>query len=325
MMSKLYSIIISRSENEHANDVENQVRNSGLSVLRFNVDTINSNIPLVALHTEKEEKYINFNGLIVPEKNIISVFTHIPRIEVSKNIGLDDLDRKIISSAWSNFISSLEYFLPNALWVNKISAAQTSNNIYKQFAIAQNLNLKTPSVLFTNDSKLVEDFYKVNKPIVFKTGSLLGVHFDKQRILVDKVKPKDIIQEELVLSPTFFQKYIDKKYELRIHVIGNKVLVCRIDSQKSKKTKIDWRNYDIANTPHYKDKISKEIENKLIELVRRLNLNFGIIDGIIDKDGEFNFLECNAYGHWLWIESLTGLPITKYLVNLLLGNKKLSC
>ncbi len=50
-------------------------------------------------------------------------------------------------------------------------------------------------------------------------------------------------------NPIVLQNYIEKKYEVRYIVVENKHFVCKIESQKSEITKVDWRRYDIPNTP----------------------------------------------------------------------------
>jgi len=69
--------------------------------------------------------------------------------------------------------------------------------------------------------------------------------------LTQIVNVRSLATKKLIHSPCFFQEYIDKAFELRVHVIGDRVLTCKIESQKSELAKTDWRRYDIANTPHY--------------------------------------------------------------------------
>lgn len=106
---------------------------------------------------------------------------------------------------------------------------------------------------------------------------------------------------------------------MRVHVIGTQVLICRIDSQESEKTKIDWRNYDLENTPHKPFILDSEIREKCVSLVKCMSLEFGMIDMIFTPSEWSVFLECNLQGHWAWIEQLTGLSITQTLCERLLS------
>ncbi len=57
----------------------------------------------------------------------------------------------------------------------------------------------------------------------------------------------------------------------------------------------------------------------MCEYCQKLGLEFGVIDLIISPQDEVIFLECNAQGHWAWIEDMTNLPITKTLCEHLLN------
>jgi glutathione synthase/RimK-type ligase-like ATP-grasp enzyme len=113
-------------------------------------------------------------------------------------------------------------------------------------------------------------------------------------------------------APMYFQKYIEKKYEYRVTIVGDQVFSCQIDSQKAKKaaTKIDWRAYDIENTPHYSVELPESLNGKLLHLARNNNLNYCAIDLIEDVNGQYWGLDINPMGQYLWIEDLTDAPIS---------------
>lgn len=116
-------------------------------------------------------------------------------------------------------------------------------------------------------------------------------------------------------NPIVLQKFISKAYEVRYTVVGNDHHVCRIDSQKSLIANIDWRKYDIANTPHYAISPPDEIKIKVNQLLEKLGLEFGALDFVVSPDGTWHFLEVNPMGQWLWIEDLTSLKISDSIVN----------
>ncbi len=154
--------------------------------------------------------------------------------------------------------------------------------------------------------------------MIIKQGNL-SVHIERKRILTSPIDVNTINQEGLRGCPCLFQKYVSKRFELRVHVIGDTVLSCQIDSQVNEKTKIDWRNYDLGNTPHRSHTLDPLIEKRCIDVVKKLGLVFGIIDIVVTPENEYVFLECNAQGHWLWIEELTSLPITQTLCDYILN------
>lgn len=115
--------------------------------------------------------------------------------------------------------------------------------------------------------------------------------------------------DDIELCPVIIQEYIEKKYELRIIVIGNKVFACVIYSQAGPElAKIDWRSGEdkVKIEPFT---LPEEIERKCIQLNETLGLEFGCMDFIVTPDDNYVFLENNTNGQWYMFEELTGLPI----------------
>jgi glutathione synthase/RimK-type ligase-like ATP-grasp enzyme len=250
-------------------------------------------------------------------KSIFSgVFVHHPRVTYKEEWFTDDIERKLFVASWDSVKEWMEAEFRDALWVNRPSVNQKSRNVLNQLWFAESVGLNTPPTLFTNNFKELREFAEMGA-VVIKQGNL-GVQIDNKRILTSLIDLKLVDPEVLHGCPCLFQRYIQKQYELRVHVIGNAVLTCRIDSQMSDKTRIDWRNFDLENTPHEPYELDYSVCRACVNLVKHLGLEFGVIDMIVSPDGEYIFLECNAQGHWIWIEELTGLPITKVLCEYLL-------
>ena len=99
--------------------------------------------------------------------------------------------------------------------------------------------------------------------------------------------------------------------------VGGTIFACRIESQQSTVADKDWRRYDLANTPHLVHELDTTVEDKIGELMRRMNLCFGSLDFIVTPEGEHVFLEVNPVGQFGWIVEQTGLPIYERLAELL--------
>ena len=106
-------------------------------------------------------------------------------------------------------------------------------------------------------------------------------------------------------SPSLFQGYIEKEYELRIFFLDDSFYSMVIFSQSNEKTKIDFRNYDIEKPnrvcPY---SLPKKIERKITKLMNTIGLNTGSIDMIKSTDGNYYFLEVNPSGQF----GMTGIP-----------------
>jgi glutathione synthase/RimK-type ligase-like ATP-grasp enzyme len=99
-------------------------------------------------------------------------------------------------------------------------------------------------------------------------------------------------------------------------MVGERAFAVLIDSQKDNETQIDWRRGEIP-LKHLIIELPNNILSQCVSLLKILNLRFGAIDFILDKSGNFIFLEINPNGQWAWIEKQTEYDISNEIVNLL--------
>ena len=107
------------------------------------------------------------------------------------------------------------------------------------------------------------------------------------------------------------QKYIEKKLEFRVTVVGQDIFTCAIHSQDSERTKEDWRRYDFENVKHESYDLPENVKSSLLRFMQLCHLTFGAIDMILTPEGDYVFLEVNPSGQYIWIENLAKLPISR--------------
>lgn len=312
-------LILSTSENVHADAVVNAVlalRPESVSVHRFNVDSVVAAAPSVAV----AEGRFHYLGIDINPEVVRGVFVHHPILPPRPKDPSDVADVILWRSGWLNMLNTLEAILPQRLWINFPAAMQQSRGIIHQLKIASDVGLEVPNTIITNDVEYLRAKGFKNGIAVLKSGPLSQNLPREHRLLTNLVKVDDVSSVVLQSSPCFFQERLEKAYEIRIHVIDNHVFACRIDSQRSNNplTREDWRNYDIASTPHEACELPSDVSERCVRLTQRLGLRFGVIDLIVTKDGRYVFLECNSQASWLWIERLVGLSISSCIAQALL-------
>jgi glutathione synthase/RimK-type ligase-like ATP-grasp enzyme len=122
-------------------------------------------------------------------------------------------------------------------------------------------------------------------------------------------------------APVLVQPYIEKQYELRVTIVAQTVFACRIDSQASERTAVDWRRYDFDAVAHEAYELPKEVDDALLRFTRRAGLQYVAVDLIRDQAGRYLFVEANPAGQFGWIESLAGLPISASIADWLLEGR----
>jgi hypothetical protein len=158
-------------------------------------------------------------------------------------------------------------------------------------------------------------YYNTVYPSAETTKDFWGMH--TQPVTIHDVR----FAASLRFCPVIVQAYVPKRVELRITVVGGEIFACEIHSQVTHRTKHDWRNYDLAHTPHYVHDVPQEVGERCYRLVAALGLCYGAIDMILTPDGRYVFLEINPSGQFRWIEDITGLPISAAIAQLLAAHE----
>jgi hypothetical protein len=122
------------------------------------------------------------------------------------------------------------------------------------------------------------------------------------------------------LTPCLFQEYVEKAFEVRMTIIGTRIFPVRIESQHVDGSEIvDWRRY--AASPPYGQFVDppQPVIDASMRLMKELNINYGAFDFVVDKVGQWLFLEVNPVGQFMWIAEQLGLPMAPAMADLLGG------
>ena len=157
-----------------------------------------------------------------------------------------------------------------------------------------------------------------------KMLSSFAVHDEGKELVVftNPVKPEDLADlSGLNLCPVTFQEMIPKAFELRVTVVGDRIMAASIDSQTSVLALHDWRRDGLRMVNEWRPyQLPCEVEERILRLMDYFVLNYGAIDIIVTPDGRHVFLELNPSGEFFWLERTPGLPISQAIADLLLGN-----
>lgn len=238
----------------------------------------------------------------------------------------------------SSVVSALPDMLESARWMNNQPRERTASNKIFQLNVARRLGFSIPPTLVTTDEAKVREFMEGAGRVIFKPVSAFQPQFRKfnpsaqaklgpnaeginlgfgeraESLLVftqELTPDKFYLLETIRWSPVIFQQRIDKKADIRVTVVGDQLFSCSIDSQSDPETETDFRMMNISGLlPHNIITLPEKLEKDIMSMMRMLGLTFGCLDFIQTKDDDFYFLEINPSGQWLWIEQVTGAPIS---------------
>lgn len=206
------------------------------------------------------------------------------------------------------------------LWVGHPHRLRRAEVKALQLLKASEAGLKTPHTLISNDQTQVTTFVDAlgDAECAIKPLVALGVS-DAQgyRLPLTTILPPGHSLESVGAAPTIFQPYVEKAFELRCVVIGEKIFAAKIQSQAAEATRRDWRAGEPEQEPFA---LPEEIQASIRRLMASFGLNFASLDMIVTPAGEFVFLELNPNGQWLWLELELGLPLVASMADLLTIN-----
>lgn len=302
-------IIITLSNDGSSGEVINWIKKYSFEkVLRINVDKdivklirYNAINKQFIIQLNNEENYNLFDCKAFWYRKGGRLLRHsIKKTDIEEHNILTDLNSAaiiecdIINSFMYNFLEKKSIFS-----IGKQSNA-TPNKL-NVLEVAKSIGIKVPDTFLYS---LKEDVIAKSKEckLITKAASD-GIYIFKNDYsyytyteLMDKNNLEKLPDS---FSPSLFQSNIDKKYEVRTFFLGENYYSMAILSQNSQQTKIDFRKYD-HKIPNRKIPytLPAEITKLLKKLMKKLELNTGSIDLIVDKNNEYFFLEVNPVGQF---------------------------
>jgi hypothetical protein len=203
------------------------------------------------------------------------------------------------------------------LWVSQPHKLRRAEVKALQFAYAHKAGLQTPATLISNDPERAAPFIQTLGETACAIKPLLAFGVSNEqgfRLPLTTILPAGYPLDSVALAPNIFQPYIDKAFELRCVVMGDKIFCAKMDSQADEVTRQDWR---AGNPDHEIFSLPEDIQAAIHRLMASFEINFASMDMIVTPSGEFVFLDLNPNGQWLWLETELGLPLVASMADLL--------
>lgn len=302
-------LIITHKEDFTADFIIEKLNDSGVNYYRLNCEDIDNET-----YSFENDEYFTFNTN--GTKSFDSVWFRRPKLPDLKNIS--GAEKLYLLNDYDTLLDNIYQVIDSKRWLSHPKFVYRAENKILQLKIAQKIGFKIPDTIITNNhNKLREFILKHHNNVIIKPirqGRFIHREGFKtiftNKIDIEKIK----LLTDFDLTPSIFQEYVSKEYEVRVTVVENKVFSAKVNSQLKNETKIDWRKEKI---PFEKYDLPKSIGDKCIELTKHLNLSFGAIDLIKNKKGDYIFLEINPNGQWVWLEMDAGISISDEIIKFL--------
>lgn len=328
--------LFSNKEDEHPSHVIQYLNAWHVPVFRLNSECLLTDYRFSWWANEQDcNFYIRNikNGLEMYGHQITAIWERRPEIpsELPFKSEMEEINKHNIEEA-HGFLSFIRYYLKDIYSIGSIVEDRPASSKMLQLSIARQLGMCVPDTCFSNEKSPIAQLAERHQYLSLKPISNSYVYLNGEQEYVfysQKAASQDLLQqpeEAFTQTVSFVQNYVEKAYELRITVINQDVIACKIDSQiqDDDKGKIDWRQGYDYNLKHEIVELPENIRQFCLAFLQRMKLNFGCFDFIVTPEGEYVFLECNPNGQWLWIEMETGYDISKIMAKNLAKYEKVN-
>lgn len=309
-------LIFSNRFDEHTYVITEKLKRHNAKVQVIDIGNLTKYMSVEVNYNFENTKFSIYNGTRnIDLDTITSIWWRRPTLP---SINREIFNLQYVNFAYNEWVTILNGIWQcnrDKLWINDLTHdANASNKIY-QLDIAKKVGLPIPRTLVSNDPSSTLSFWKENHgKIIFK--SFLATYQQWRETRPLRVEFLKYIHT-LKYVPCIFQEYINKSYDIRVVVIGNKLFAGR--TKASNLYEFDWR----MTQPNFKEHIlTEEIRELILKFMQELKLEFGAIDMKLTEDGRYFFLEINPAGQFLFLEYDTKMTISNTLATHLLSGKK---
>lgn len=309
---KVKTLFITNRDDISIEYLISKLRNLNSDYLRINSDDLNK----ISFEINPNGSYLcHISNEIFELDSVKTIFfRRIPsKFENSDN----DNDSPYLNNERKHFLEGVFLSLNQAKWINPMFSTQIAERKIFQLRLAKQFGLIIPKTIITNNSKKADEFLKSNKSSIIKPVSNgLQVLKDKTYSIYTSVIESTFFEnyerEIIFETPVLLQEKIQNKYDIRVTIIGDNIFSVAIN--KLNKNEVDWRKPEVEKK-YSLIQLPKNIEKKLFQYHKHLNLVYSAIDLIQTEDNQFIFLEINPVGEWVWLENELGLNISNCLIN----------
>lgn len=221
-----------------------------------------------------------------------------------------------------SLINFIHMCLKNKKNINNFFSSSPNKLLMLKEAV--DCGLKIPKTIITSSKSDLIKFINECGNVITK-GIDESLHFGDDEnfysVYTEEIVNLDVVPQKFFLSK--FQQKINKVFEIRVFYFFKQFYSMAIFSQENEQTSTDFRKYDSQkpnrNIPY---ELPLKEKNKIIKLMKRMDLNCGSLDLIYDKDEEFIFLEINPVGQFGMMSTPCNYNLEKIIAEKLIEYEK---
>jgi hypothetical protein len=234
----------------------------------------------------------------------------VPRLELT-----DRFEQSAAERDCTQFMRSILARIERGRFVaSGFNATRVCNSKPFQFSVAREIGLSLPDTLISNSPQRILRFFQahggrmVHKPLTPNAFALArgGVSFAPTTLIEDESLLRN---NDLSSAPGIYQAAIEKTAEIRVTILGRSVFAIEKSfPDRTAALHIDWRGMHLGAI-YREHRLPQPIIEQSVRLLRELGLVMGMFDFILDREGNYHFLEVNPQGQFLWADRLADVHL----------------
>lgn len=325
MKKKKVLIITHTRDNICIETVSGCIRDMQGEAIRLDVDRYPTDYKLTTVYRNNQWKVLLDTGSTVHDLDEVVAVWFRRSFNIGK--GISELLGKEYVEPSIGEIKRTMYGMLEGLRCFKMERYSTYRRLdskEEQLRIAHHHGLLVPDTCITNDPSELKAFIRrQDGPVITKMQHSFALYREQEEYVVftNEMGPEHLDDlETLQYCPMTFQQKLEKKLELRVTIVGNKIFAFSVDSQKIANAGIDWRKEGAALLNEWQPyTLPESIQSRLLAFMDSYPLNYGAIDIILTPDDKYYFLEVNAAGEYFWLDRLCDHAISRHMAAVLLG------
>lgn len=316
-------LVITGKKDGHINSVARHLDEAGVPWVRLNTEDFatNVNLSIYPAHADGVLQ-LRDSGKTIQLRDVRAVWFRKPEPTNVTHFALERAALDYVEAELNEVLLGIYALLRDATWINDPFTTRIAHRKLLQLKVATDVGFTIPRTVATNEPPVAATFgNSISSDLAVKSLGAISVTqrvddgAQQYGIFTRRISIAEFqrVEDKLRHMPTLLQEFIEKDYELRVTCVGRKVFACRIESRGLDLPADDYR-FDTHNVAH-SAYACPELHEYFHAYMKTFGLNFGCFDILVAKSGQPVFLECNPNGQWLWVENMTGLPISRAIAD----------
>src|SRR5262249_7689684 len=173
-----------------------------------------------------------------------------------------------------------------------------------------------PEFYIFNEKKSIKNLIKHDEQYITKSMSDGVYLFESEEKRKGYFTYTEVLTKESIegypekISPSFMQNKIEKQYEVRVFYLDGRCFAWAIFSQSDNQTRTDYRKYNGQKPNRVVPYVLPEhLIKKLSDLFKKIGLNTGSVDLMVDLQNNYYFLEINPVGQFGVLSQVTNYQL----------------